>query len=74
MIEATDHDAARRVTEAVAAPTIGIAAGAATDGQVLVVSDLIGLTPEPPPFVTPLANVFADIVRAGEEWAAQVRD
>jgi 3-methyl-2-oxobutanoate hydroxymethyltransferase len=74
VIEATDHDVARRVTEAVRAPTIGIAAGAATDGQVLVVSDLIGLTPEPPPFVTPLATVFADIVRAGTGWAAAVKD
>lgn len=73
VIEATDHEVARRITETVAVPTIGIAAGDATDGQVLVVSDLIGLTPTPPRFVTPRADVFGEIRRSAEEFAGAVR-
>ncbi len=73
VIEATDAEVARRVTDAVGAPTIGIAAGDATDGQVLVSTDLLGLNPEPPRFVTPRADLFAQIVRAGEAFGAEVR-
>ncbi len=45
VIEAVDSDVAAAITAAVAAPTIGIAAGRATDGQVLVSTDLIGQLP-----------------------------
>lgn len=73
VIEATDHEVARAVTDAVSVPTIGIAAGDATDGQVLVSTDLLGLNPTPPRFVTPRADLFAQIARVGEEFAARVR-
>jgi len=73
VIECVDADAARRITEAVGAPTIGIAAGADCDGQVLVSTDLVGLLPDPPPFLAPRANV-RDIIRgAAAEFAAEVR-
>jgi 3-methyl-2-oxobutanoate hydroxymethyltransferase len=73
VIECVDHDAARRITDAVSGPTIGIAAGGDCDGQVLVSTDLIGLLPDPPPFVAPRANV-RDIIRgAAAEFAAEVR-
>ncbi len=73
VIEAVDADAAAAVTAAVAAPTIGIAAGTGTDGQVLVVTDLMGQLPEPPRFVTPKANVFELVIGAGREFAREVR-
>jgi len=73
VIEAVDPVAAARVTAAVAAPTIGIAAGAETDGQVLVITDLMGQLPEPPRFVTPKANVFGQVIDAGREFAREVR-
>jgi 3-methyl-2-oxobutanoate hydroxymethyltransferase len=73
VIECVDIDAARHITEAVEVPTIGIAAGADCDGQVLVSTDLVGLLPDPPPFVAPRANV-RDIIRgAAAEFAAEVR-
>ncbi len=64
------------VTEALDVPTIGIGAGPACDGQVLVFHDLLGLgTGTPPKFVRRYAEVgriateaiaaFADDVRSG---------
>ena len=73
VIEAVDGDVAASITAAVAAPTIGIAAGLGTDGQVLVSTDLIGQLPEPPRFVTPKANVFQVVIAAGREFAHEVR-
>ncbi len=73
VVECVDPEAALRITQSVGAPTIGIAAGSDCDGQVLVSTDLIGLLPDPPPFVVPRANV-RDIIRgAAAEFAADVR-
>ncbi|MFH0863422.1 MAG: 3-methyl-2-oxobutanoate hydroxymethyltransferase [Candidatus Altiarchaeota archaeon] len=44
VIELTDAEVAARVTESVSVPTIGIGAGPRTDGQVLVLDDLLGWT------------------------------
>lgn len=73
VIEAVDNAVAASITAAVGAPTIGIAAGLGTDGQVLVSTDLIGQLPEPPRFVTPKANVFDLVIAAGREFAREVR-
>lgn len=73
VIEAVPADLAERITAAVSAPTIGIAAGRECDGQVLVVSDLIGLSPEPPRFVRPRANVHSVIVHTGAAFVAEVQ-
>jgi len=42
VLEGMKSEAARRITEAVSIPTIGIGAGVDTDGQVLVWSDMFG--------------------------------
>lgn len=44
VLELVPQELAARITQAIGAPTIGIGAGAATDGQVLVVNDLAGIT------------------------------
>jgi 3-methyl-2-oxobutanoate hydroxymethyltransferase len=44
VLELVPEEVAAEVTKAVAAPTIGIGAGRMTDGQVLVVCDLLGFT------------------------------
>jgi 3-methyl-2-oxobutanoate hydroxymethyltransferase len=44
VLELIPEEVAARVTEAIAVPTIGIGAGRRTDGQVLVITDLLGLT------------------------------
>jgi 3-methyl-2-oxobutanoate hydroxymethyltransferase len=56
-------------------PVIGIGAGAAPDGQVLVFHDLVGLTDgRAPRFVKRYAHLFADMVMAVRAYAADVRD
>lgn len=45
VLELVPEEVADRVTRTIAAPTIGIGAGRKTDGQVLVISDVLGFTP-----------------------------
>lgn len=66
---------ARRVTDAVDVPTIGIGAGNACDGQVLVYHDLLGLSPaKSPKFVRRYADLYEASVQAIRHWATDVRD
>lgn len=44
VLECIPADLAKRISEAVSIPTIGIGAGADTDGQILVMHDLIGIS------------------------------
>ena len=67
VLELVPAAVAQRVTEAVSVPTIGIGAGAACDGQVLVLHDLLGLNDAfAPKFLKRYANM-------GEEARAAVR-
>jgi 3-methyl-2-oxobutanoate hydroxymethyltransferase len=74
VIEGVPPVVGRRVTEAVSVPTIGIGAGADTDGQVLVYHDLLGLgARQPAKFVRRYADVGAVITDAISQYAADVR-
>ncbi len=73
LIEAVPEDVTRRVLEATTLPLIGIGAGNACHGQVLVLQDLLGMTDAPPPFAQPLAKLGPAIQAAGEAWVAKVR-
>ena len=72
VIEAVPADLATEITAAVDVPTIGIAAGVETDGQVLVSTDLIGQLPFAPPFVKPKANVFQIVQDAARSYVNDV--
>lgn len=74
VIEAVVPDLAERITPRVGCPTIGIAAGTACDGQVLVSTDLLGLLPDHPPFVTPKADLASVIRDAASAFAREVRE
>jgi 3-methyl-2-oxobutanoate hydroxymethyltransferase len=64
VLECVPSDAARRVTELLKIPTIGIGAGANVSGQVLVYQDLIGLNPGfKPKFLRVYANAF-EVIQA----------
>ena len=63
-----------RITQRLEVPTIGIGAGAACDGQVLVVDDMLGLFTEfRPKFVKRYAELGALADAAIADYAAEVR-
>jgi 3-methyl-2-oxobutanoate hydroxymethyltransferase len=73
VLEGMPADVAERITSAVGVPTIGIGAGPRCDGQVLVVNDLLGLTPgTPPKFVKKYAEMATDMGRAIEAYKIDV--
>lgn len=74
LIEAVPPEVTRAVLDATDVPVIGIGAGTACHGQVLVVNDLIGLTDHPPRFADPVAQVGEAILGAGREWVRRVRE
>jgi 3-methyl-2-oxobutanoate hydroxymethyltransferase len=74
VLEAVPAAVAERITAALEIPTIGIGAGAACDGQVLVWHDLLGLYDgRTPRFVKQYADLKTEIARALEAYAADVR-
>lgn len=74
VIEKVAEPLARRITEAVAIPTIGIGASAACDGQILVVDDMLGLFAEfRPSFVRRYAEFAEAAGAAVAAYAADVR-
>jgi 3-methyl-2-oxobutanoate hydroxymethyltransferase len=74
VLEAVPAAVAARITEAVSIPTIGIGAGSACDGQVLVWHDILGLSDRPPArFVRRYAELRGEIRGALERFAADVR-
>jgi 3-methyl-2-oxobutanoate hydroxymethyltransferase len=74
VLEAVPAAVARRITEALTIPTIGIGAGPGCDGQVLVWHDLLGLSDRKPArFVKRYADIGSEIRRALEHYTADVR-
>ena len=74
VIEGTIEPVARRITDAIDIPTIGIGASAACDGQILVSEDMLGLhTDHTPKFVKHYAHLAQDIDRAAAKYAADVK-
>jgi len=74
VIEGTMEPVARKITETVSIPTIGIGASAACDGQILVTEDLVGLfTDFTPKFVKRYALLGEQIEASGKAYAEDVR-
>ncbi|WP_316219365.1 3-methyl-2-oxobutanoate hydroxymethyltransferase [Bradyrhizobium sp. SZCCHNR2026] len=73
VIEAVAEPLARKITQDVAIPTISIGASAACDGQVLVLEDMLGLSPKVPKFVRRYGNLGPAIEEAVAAYAADVR-
>lgn len=74
LMEHVPAELGAELTEALPVPTIGIGAGTACDGQVLVLHDLLGLTPGTnPPFAPAYATLFAAGQKALERYADDVR-
>jgi len=74
VLEGIPSELAARTTAAVDVPTIGIGAGRACDGQVLVIHDLLGMLPGPvPKFVRTYADLHGASRDAVRRWADDVR-
>jgi 3-methyl-2-oxobutanoate hydroxymethyltransferase len=73
VIEAVAEPLARKLTEQIPVPTIGIGASPACDGQILVLEDMLGLSPRAPKFVKRYSDLGPSIAKAVEAYAAEVR-
>jgi len=73
VLEAIAEPLGRRITGAVAIPTIGIGASVACDGQILVLEDMLGLSPRVPKFVKRFSELGQSIERAVKGYAEEVR-
>ena len=73
VLECVPAELAEKITTALDIPTIGIGAGSQCDGQVLVLSDMLGLTTEAPRFVKQYANLQDTISEAARQYREEVQ-
>ncbi|MBW2988858.1 3-methyl-2-oxobutanoate hydroxymethyltransferase [Candidatus Woesearchaeota archaeon] len=75
VLEMVQQDAARRVTEGLKIPTIGIGAGPYCDGQVLVLNDMLGMYDDfKPRFAKRYAHINDEIREAVREYNGDVKE
>src|SRR5260370_5279725 len=75
VLELVPAPLASQITKSLTIPTIGIGAGPACDGQVLVLPDMLGLNEQfSAKFVKRYAALAADVREAVELYAAEVRE
>ncbi|WP_334150528.1 3-methyl-2-oxobutanoate hydroxymethyltransferase [Hyphomicrobium sp.] len=76
VLEAVSGPLAARITEEIPVPTIGIGASSSCDGQILVMEDMLGLSPRVPRFVKKfgaVATAIEDAIRAYAEDVSEGR-
>jgi len=74
VLEKVPASLAKKVTESINIPVIGIGAGSGVDGQVLVLHDMIGMTHEfSPRFLRRYLNLFEDIKNAIGQYVSDVK-
>jgi 3-methyl-2-oxobutanoate hydroxymethyltransferase len=73
VLEAIAEPLAAKITKSVKIPTIGIGASAKCDGQILVMEDMLGLSPRVPKFVKEFGTVGKAIEKAIAAYADEVR-
>ncbi len=73
VLEAIAEPLGRKITTEIAIPTIGIGASVACDGQVLVLEDMLGLSPRVPKFVKRFGDLAPAIEQAVRGYAEEVR-
>jgi 3-methyl-2-oxobutanoate hydroxymethyltransferase len=73
VVEFMSHETARNITDKLAIPTIGIGAGSHCDGQVLVVSDMLGQYESVPSYVKKFAHLYETTVEAGRQYRDEVK-
>lgn len=74
LLEHIPAQLALQITQKLRIPTIGIGAGSYCDGQVLVTSDLLGLTERQPPFAKSYVNLRETITQAVQSYSLEVQE
>lgn len=74
LIEAVPPEVTDMVLARVKVPVIGIGAGTACHGQVLVLQDLVGMSERPPRFAEPVADLGSAFEVAAREWVSRVSE
>jgi len=74
VLELIPAELAAKITSSLSIPTIGIGAGPSCDAQVLVWTDLMGLTPKPPRFARSYSNLRTEIIEGTRRWMADVEN
>ncbi|MCC6284544.1 MAG: 3-methyl-2-oxobutanoate hydroxymethyltransferase [Phycisphaerales bacterium] len=72
LVEAVPPVVAAEILAQTRVPLIGIGAGPACDGQVLVLQDLVGMSDTPPRFAEPTGSLGAGLVDAARSWIDRV--
>ena len=72
VLELVPAELSARITKALSIPTIGIGAGVDCDSQVLVWTDLMGITKNPPKLAKAYRNLRSEMIDATKEWAGDV--
>ena len=73
VLEGMPRDLAAEITHSISIPTIGIGAGPECDGQVLVLHDVLGLTPNLYKFAKAYADLRSEVIGALQAYAHDVR-
>lgn len=73
VVEGVAEPLAVKITKMIDIPTIGIGASKHCDGQILVLEDMLGLSPRVPRFVKEFGQIGAAIEGAVELYAEEVR-
>ncbi|MGV0981724.1 MAG: 3-methyl-2-oxobutanoate hydroxymethyltransferase [Polynucleobacter sp.] len=74
VLEAIPSSLGKTITESLSIPTIGIGAGADCSGQVLVLQDMLGISPgKPPKFVKNFLDGHASIEAAVKAYVREVK-
>jgi len=74
VLELVPAELAKAITAALSIPTLGIGAGVNCDAQILVWTDLVGLTAKPPKLAKAYRNLRQEISGAAQEFASDVRE
>lgn len=75
VLEMVTDEVARAITKSVSIPTIGIGSGNSCDGQVLVLHDILGLSPRlTPRFAKKYVDLSAAITDALKQYSNDVRN
>lgn len=73
VLEAVTAEVGAQLTEHLTIPVIGIGANHACDGQILVIDDILGLTPKAPSFAPRYVDMAEAVAQAAQAFAADVR-